>query len=112
MYALGDSCKSITLSTWREVYERTPYVIVACVASWDESSHRMEALLDELAQWYGPSAPVLRIDTDVDRAVADALQMRVIPTLRVYACGVMVCEVTGYLPFSAMHERVRDFLPE
>ncbi|WP_067711343.1 thioredoxin family protein [Ferroacidibacillus organovorans] len=109
---MEDSSQSIPLSAWREVYERAPTVIVASVASWDESSARMEALLDEIAQLYGARAPVLRVDVERDRALANALRIQAVPTLRVYARGVVVCEVTGYLPFSVMHERIRDFLPE
>ena len=61
----------------------------------DDVSSSMHPILKDVAAAMGDRGKVIKIDTDKNNKLSDALRVRVLPTLMIYKLGEMVWRQSG-----------------
>ena len=76
----------------------------------DEVSNSMSPVLKDVAAAMGDKGKVIKIDTEKNLKLSDALRVKVLPTLMIYKLGEMVWRQSGEQDANTLISLMRDHL--
>ena len=83
------------MSKFGELIDISIPVLLDFYADWNEASAAMHPVLRDVAAAMGDKAKIIKIDTDKNQELADALRVKGLPTLMIYKNGEMVWRQSG-----------------
>lgn len=88
----------------------TQPVLVDFWADWCEPCKMLAPVLEQLAEAYQGQLTVAKVDTDKEQEIAMQLQIRSLPTLKLFVQGQIVDEITGVQPPQAIQAMLEPYL--
>lgn len=76
----------------------------------EEASTDMHPILKDVAAAIGDKGKVIKIDTEKNTKLSDALRVRVLPTLMIYKLGEMVWRQSGEQDANTLISLMQDHL--
>ena len=76
----------------------------------EEVSYSMHPILKDVAAAIGDKGKVIKIDTEKNTKLSDALRVRVLPTLMIYKLGEMVWRQSGEQDANTLISLMQDHL--
>ena len=76
----------------------------------DEVSNSMSPVLKDVAAAMGDKGKVIKIDTEKNLKLSDALRVKVLPTLMIYKLGEMVWRQSGEQDANTLISLMQDHL--
>ncbi|WP_147678474.1 thioredoxin family protein [Algibacter pacificus] len=98
------------MSKFGELIDVDIPVLLDFFAEESEASHPMHAVLHEVAGTLGNKIKVIKIDVEKNQQLAEALQVKGLPTLIVYKDGEMKWRYTGERDANTLIRVVEAFL--
>jgi thioredoxin 1 len=89
--------------------DKLPLLLVFYNAE-DEISDSMNPVLKDVAAAMGDKGKVIKIDTEKNIKLSDALRVKVIPTLMIYKLGEMVWRQSGEQDANTLISLMQDHL--
>lgn len=86
----------------REVLDSTVPVVVDFWADWCGPCRTVAPEVEALADKYGPSIKVVKVDVDANQEVASRYGIRGIPTIGLFESGTMTKQAVGARPRHAI----------
>ena len=85
-------------------------VVVDFFASWNQASHMMDPVLQELKFQIGDRISVIRIDIEKEAKLASLHNVWSVPTIVIFKKGQEVWRKSGIVPVHEMLENVSRYL--
>ena len=89
-----------------EVLDSDLPVLVDFWAEWCPPCHRMAPVLEELAAEYAGRARIVKVDVDVNPAIAREYGIMSMPTLSMFRDGKVVSQVVGAQPKAKLRAQI------
>ena len=86
------------MSSFKELVESHPLVLVDFSAEWCQPCKMLKPILKDVAQQMGDRVRILKIDIDKNAQLAGQLGIQSVPTLIAYRSGEQVWRSSGVLP--------------
>ena len=90
----------------REVLDSTVPVVVDFWAAWCGPCRMVGPELEALADEYGPTVKIVKVDVDANSEVAARYGIRGIPTIALFEAGELTREVVGARPRQAIEQEL------
>ena len=94
----------------QEVLECTKPVLVDFWAPWCGPCRMVASVIDEIADEYGDSIKVVKVNTDENPGTAALYGIRSIPTLLIFNDGSRIDAIIGAIPKSTLANRIQKCL--
>tara|TARA_B100001996_G_C18507604_1_gene534024 strand:+ start:293 stop:592 length:300 start_codon:yes stop_codon:yes gene_type:complete len=91
------------------INDKLPLLLVFYNAE-DQVSNSMNPVLKDVAAAMGDKGKVIKIDTEKNIKLSDALRVKVLPTLMIYKLGEMVWRQSGEQDANTLISLMRDHL--
>lgn len=88
----------------------TQPVLVDFWADWCEPCKMLAPVLEQLAEAHKGQLTIAKVDTDKEQEIAMQLQIRSLPTLKLFHQGQIVEEITGVQPPQAIQAMLEPYL--
>ena len=98
------------MTKFGELIDVNTPVLLDFFTQWNEASVSMHPVLKDVAAALGDKAKVIKIDVDKNSALAEALRVKVIPTLMIYKYGEMVWRQSGDQDANTLISLMKDQL--
>lgn len=85
------------MSKFGELINAEIPVLIDFYTEWNEQSLSMHEVIRDVAAALGDKAKVIKIDVDKNQELADALRIKVLPTMMIYKDGQMIWRQSGEL---------------
>lgn len=85
-------------------------VLLDFFTEWSEPSTAMHPVLRDVAAALGDRAKVIKIDVDKNKALADALRVKGLPTLIIYKNGEMKWRYSGEQDANTLIGIIQEFM--
>lgn len=76
----------------------------------NDSSHIMHPVLRDVAAAIGDKCKVIKINVDKNNELAEALRVKMLPTLMIYKSGEMVWRQSGEQDANTLVGLIKDFI--
>jgi len=86
-----------------------PLLILFC-AEWNEASTSMQSTLNEVASELGDKASIIKIDIELNEGLADALRIKLLPTILIYQKSQMVFRLSGEMSKLQLIETLTQYI--
>src|SRR5690606_10889374 len=96
------------MSKFGELINAQVPVLIDFFTEWDSPSTAMNDVIRDAAAALGDRARVIKIDVDKNRELAEALRVKVLPTLMIYKSGQMVWRQSGEMDANTLIALVQD----
>ena len=90
----------------------TQPVLVDFWADWCEPCKMLAPVLEQIAESHKGRLTIAKVDTDKEQAIAMQLQIRSLPTLKLFFQGQIVEEITGVQPPEAIESMLQTYLQD
>tara|TARA_B100001989_G_C24515409_1_gene452832 strand:+ start:169 stop:468 length:300 start_codon:yes stop_codon:yes gene_type:complete len=91
------------------INDKLPLLLVFYNAE-DKVSNSMNPILKDVAAAMGDKGKVIKIDTEKNTKLSDALRVKVLPTLMIYKLGEMVWRQSGEQDANTLISLMQDHL--
>tara|TARA_B100000900_G_scaffold180854_1_gene153387 strand:+ start:1282 stop:1581 length:300 start_codon:yes stop_codon:yes gene_type:complete len=91
------------------INDKLPLLLVF-YSTEDEVSNSMSPVLKDVAAAMGDKGKVIKIDTEKNLKLSDALRVKVLPTLMIYKLGEMVWRQSGEQDANTLISLMQDHL--
>ena len=91
------------------INDKLPLLLVFYNAE-DQVSNSMNPILKDVAAAMGDKGKVIKIDTETNTKLSDALRVKVLPTLMIYKLGEMVWRQSGEQDANTLISLMQDHL--
>lgn len=91
------------------INDKLPLLLVFYNAE-DQVSNSMNPILKDVAAAMGDKGKVIKIDTEKNSKLSDALRVKVLPTLMIYKLGEMVWRQSGEQDANTLISLMQDHL--
>ncbi len=91
------------------INDKLPLLLVFYNAE-DQISNSMNPILKDVAAAMGDKGKVIKIDTEKNTKLSDALRVKVLPTLMIYKLGEMVWRQSGEQDANTLISLMQDHL--
>lgn len=98
------------MSKFGELIETRIPVLLDFYAEGDEACKEMHPVLRDVAAALGDKARVIKIDVDKNKELAEALRVKVLPTLMIYKNGEMKWRQSGEQDADTLIGLVNEYL--
>lgn len=93
-----------------EVLESDKLVLVDFWAPWCGPCRMIAPVIDEVANEYGESIKVVKVNTDENPSTAATYGIRSIPTLLIFSKGDIIDTIIGAIPKTTVVNRIQKYL--
>lgn len=100
----------VTDSTFKEIVQKNPLVVVDCWAPWCAPCHMIAPIIEELAKDYAGKILFGKLNVDENIGTATQYQIMGIPALLVFKNGKLVDRIVGALPRKLLEPRLAHHL--
>jgi thioredoxin 1 len=100
----------VTDTTFKEVVNNHPLVVVDCWAPWCGPCNMVAPVVEELAREYTGRMLFGKLNVDNNRKVATEYQIMSIPTLLVFKDGRLVDRIVGAMPKQMLEPKLTRYL--
>lgn len=94
--------------TFEEIIAKDKPVLVDFFAEWCGPCKMMPPILQEVKSKVGDTAEIIKVDVDVNQAVAAKYQIRSIPTLMLFRKGKALWRQSGVVPAGELEKIIRN----
>lgn len=98
------------MADYNELINGKKVVLVEFYASWCPHCQRMMPIVEDVKELLGSKADVYQFDIDENNELADALDVKSIPTFIVYKNGEEVWRTSGELDGNTLYTKVASQL--
>lgn len=78
-------------------------------ATWCGPCKMMHPVLEDLAKMVGDNARIVKIDIDKNQELANAYNVRSVPTLMIFKDGELKWRTSGVTPAAALEEELKKY---
>ncbi len=93
--------------TFEEIIAKDKPVLVDFFAEWCGPCKMMPPILQEVKSKVGDTADIIKVDVDINQAVAVKYQIRSIPTLMLFRKGKALWRQSGVVPAVELEKIIR-----
>jgi thioredoxin 1 len=97
------------MSKFGELIDVNIPVLLDFFTEWNEESTSMHAVLRDVAAALGDKAKVIKIDVEKNKALAEALRIKGLPTLIIYKDGEMKWRQSGELDANTLIGVIQEY---
>lgn|SRR5690242_18266097 len=97
--------KTLTAADFRSTIAENPVVLVDFWASWCGPCRAFAPVFDRSARSH-PDVVHAKVDTEVQRRLAAALEIQSIPTIMAFRDGILVYRQPGAMPAAALEDLI------
>ena len=98
------------MSKFGELINLEVPILLDFYGDWDESSKAMHPVLRDVAAAIGDKGKVIKINSEKNIKLSEALRVKVIPTLMIYKYGEMVWRQSGDQDANTLISLMKDQL--
>ena len=98
------------MSKFGELLDEKKPLLLVFFSEYDELSSSLHPVLKDVAAAIGDKGKVIKIDTEKNTKLSDALRVRVLPTLMIYKLGEMVWRQSGEQDANTLISLMQDHL--
>ena len=98
------------MSKFGELIDVEIPVLFEFFTEWSDESETMHDVLRDVAAAMGDKARVIKIDVEKNQDLAEALRIRVLPTLIIYKSGDMKWRKSGELDANTIISRIQEYV--
>lgn len=98
------------MSKFGELIDVEIPVLFEFFTEWSDESEAMHDVLRDVAAAMGDKARVIKIDVEKNQDLAEALRIRVLPTLIIYKSGDMKWRISGELDANTIINRIQEYV--
>ena len=98
------------MSKFGELINLEVPILLDFYGDWDESSKAMHPVLRDVAAAIGDKGKVIKINVDKNNELAEALRVKLLPTLMIYKGGEMVWRQSGEQDANTLINLIKDFI--
>ena len=98
------------MSKFGELIDVEIPVLFEFFTEWSDESETMHNVLRDVAAAMGDKARVIKIDVEKNQDLAEALRIRVLPTLIIYKSGDMKWRISGELDANTIINRIQEYV--
>lgn len=95
------------MSSFQEIINSDRPTLVDFHATWCGPCKAMAPVLDQLKSEFGDAIRVLKIDVDKNRALANQLNVRGVPTFVLYKSGQIIWKQSGGMSLSTLVSKIK-----
>ena len=100
----------ITMSKFGELLDEKKPLLLVFFSEYDELSTSLHPILKDVAAAVGDKGKVIKINTEKNIKLSEALRVKVIPTLMIYKFGEMVWRQSGDQDANTLISLMKDQL--
>ena len=100
----------ITMSKFGELLDEKKPLLLVFFSEFDELSTSLHPILKDVAAAVGDKGKVIKINTEKNIKLSEALRVKVIPTLMIYKFGEMVWRQSGEQDAKTLINLINDFV--
>ncbi|MDT0643401.1 thioredoxin family protein [Zunongwangia sp. F363] len=97
------------MSKFGELVDLNIPVLLDFFTDWNESSKAMHPILRDVAAALGDKAKVIKIDVDKNAQLAEALRVKILPTLMIYKDGEMKWRQSGEQDANTLIDLLQEY---
>ncbi len=82
---------------FNEIIKSHPFVLVDFYADWCEPCKWLDEILQEVANHFGDRIKIVKINTEKNKEIAEALTIKSVPTLLLFKEGIQIWRYKGFM---------------